>query len=92
MTPRQPSASELHEMVRHCLLHDWDPIGVQEIPEAHDEYDSYVSGVCSLLVNGAEAEQLRQHLAHHETVNMGLSVPCANLDDVAQKLLAMVGR
>jgi hypothetical protein len=78
--------------LRCCLLHDWDPIGVRDFPEAQHEYDSYVGGVCSLLLGGADAFKLRQHLAHHETVNMGLSAPCVNLDDVVQKLLAMVKR
>jgi hypothetical protein len=79
-------------MVRVSLLQDWDPIGVNDCPEAHDEYDSYVGGVCSLLLSGADAYKLRQHLAHIETVNMGLSSPCSHLDDVVLKLLAMVGR
>lgn len=79
-------------MVRVCLLQDWDPIGVRELPEAADEYDSYVGGVCSLLNSGADAYKLRHHLAHIETVGMGLSAPCSHLDDVVQKLLAMVSK
>lgn len=79
-------------MVRVTLWQDWDPIGVNDWPEAHDEYDSYVGGVCSLLISGADAYKLRQHLAHIETDSMGLSSPCSHLDDVVGKLLAMVGR
>ncbi len=85
-------AAELTSMVLDSLWRDWDPIGVNESPEAQDEYDSYVSGVCSLLLSGADAHKLRQHLAQIETVAMGLSSPCSHLDDVVQKLLAMVGR
>ena len=40
------------------LLHDWDPIGVQNVPEAHDEYDSYVSGIYQLLASGASDERI----------------------------------
>jgi hypothetical protein len=79
-------------MVRIALWRDWDPIGVNDTPEAQDEYDSYVGGVCSLLISGADAFKLRQHLAQIETVNMGLSAPCSHLDDVVRKLLTMVGR
>ena len=79
-------------MVRVSLWEDWDPIGVNGCPEADGEYDSYVGGVCSLLLSGADAYKLRQHLAQIETVAMGLSSPCSHLDDVVSKLLAMVGR
>ena len=92
MNSRIPSTAELSAMVRVSLWCDWDPIGVNDCPEAQDEYDSYVGGVCSLLISGADAHKLRQHLAHIETVNMGLSSPCTHLDDVVTKLLAMVGR
>ena len=79
-------------MVRVSLWQDWDPIGVNDCPEAQDEYDSYVGSVCSLLTSGADAHRIRQHLAEIETVNMGLSTPCSHLDSVVLKLLAMVGR
>ena len=79
-------------MVRESLWLDWDPIGVNDFPEADDEYDSYVGGVCSLLLSGADAHKLRQHLTQIQTVSMGLSGPCDHLDDVVRKLLAMVGR
>ena len=92
MTGPQPTAAELTSMVRESLWRDWDPIGVNDCPEAHDEYDSYVGGVCSLLLSGADAHKLRQHLTQIETVAMGLSAPCSHLDDVVLKLLAMVGR
>ena len=92
MTGPQPTAAELTSMVRESLWRDWDPIGVNDCPEAHDEYDSYVGGVCSLLLSGADAHKLRQHLKRIETVTMGLSAPCSHLDDVVLKLLTMVGR
>ena len=57
------------------LLHEWDPIGIQDVPEAQDEYDSYVGGVYRLLASGASEEQLVEHLRLIETSNMGLSVP-----------------
>ena len=79
-------------MVRLSLWQDWDPIGINDVSPADDEYDSYVGGVCSLLLSGTDAAKLRQHLAHIETDNMGLSSPCSHLDDVVTKLLAMVGR
>lgn len=92
MPNRNTASEDLHANVRHCLLREWDPIGVQQWPEAHDEYDSYVGGVCRLLLSGADADKIRAHLAHHETVNMGLSQTSENLDAVARKLLSFVER
>ena len=92
MNSRLPTAAQLTSMVRVALLRDWDPIGVKDCPEAHDEYDSYVGGVCTLLFDGADKRKLQRHLAHIETVGMGLSSPCPHLEDVVDKLLAMVGR
>ena len=95
MTKRPPTAAELTSMVRVALWRDWDPIGINDLGGPEDEYDSYVGSVCSLLFSGADIYKIRQHLSQIETVNMGLSSPCPNLshlDDIATKLLAMVGR
>lgn len=89
---RLPTASELTEMVRLALWQDWDPIGINDCPEASDEYDSYVSGICSMLHSGADSHMLKRHFSKIETQWMGLSSPCSHLDDVVIKLLAMVGR
>jgi len=89
---RPPTAVELTEMVRISLWQDWDPIGINDCPEAHDEYDSYVNGICSLLQSGTDSHILGKHLAQIETKSMGLSSSCSHLDDVVLKLLAMVGR
>jgi len=63
---------EIQEQIRQVLLHDWDPIGVQEIPQAQDEYDSYVDGVYRLLVSSARDEELVEHLYRIECETMGL--------------------
>jgi hypothetical protein len=63
---------EIQEQIRQVLLRDWDPIGVQEIPEAQDEYDSYVGGVYRLLVSSAQDEELVEHLYRIERETMGL--------------------
>lgn len=89
---RLPGAAELTSIVSDLLWRDWDPIGINEQFEARDEYNSYVGTICSLLLSGADARKIRDHLAHVETVNMGLSSPCPHLDEVVRKLLALVGR
>jgi hypothetical protein len=36
--------------IRHVLMDVWDPIGVKDIPQASDEYDSYLGEIMELLV------------------------------------------
>jgi hypothetical protein len=49
----------------------WDPIGVQGIPEALDEYDAYIAGVYRLSSNGATDREVAHHLLEIETIRMG---------------------
>ena len=50
-----------HEIDR-ILWEVWDPIGVNRMSEARDEYSIYVNGVFELLVNGAADNAIAQHL------------------------------
>ncbi len=78
---------ELLMRVNEVLHYMWDPIGVRGEPNARDEYDSYVSGVCSLLHNGATAEEIATHLDEIATERMGLGSNMAHSHATAQKLL-----
>ena len=40
----------LHQAIRRALLIEWDPIGVGQMPEAQDEYDSYVPQIYKMLI------------------------------------------
>lgn len=92
MAQMRPSKTELREMVRQCLLNDWDPIGIRDFPGAQNEYDAHVDGVCSLLLDGADAYKLCHYLTHIKTVNMGLSAPGTDVEGVVRVLLEMVRR
>lgn len=54
-------------------MRDWDPIGGAKVPEAQDEYDSYVGPVYRLLVSGASDADLIEYLYSTETDTMGLT-------------------
>jgi N-acyl-D-aspartate/D-glutamate deacylase len=58
--------------IRKFLLHEWDPIGVLESPEAWDEYDSYIDGIYQLLASGADVRAVAEHLLRIENVQMDL--------------------
>jgi len=83
-------AHAIQESIREILLRDWDPIGINDVPEASDEYDSYVGGVYRLLASGCSVEELINHLFIIETRTMGLFVPDReHLKPVATKLLSL---
>jgi hypothetical protein len=69
--------SDVNRALRHycdeVLYYHWDPIGVSEAPAARDEYDSYVSGVVSLVTRGATEEEIVAFLTNIETSHMGLT-------------------
>jgi hypothetical protein len=50
------------QTVQVVLLRAWDPIGVRDIPEAVDEYDSYAPAVLQMLDDGASDEQIADYL------------------------------
>ena len=60
------------ETVRRILWETWDPIGVNDIPEAFGEYDSYAPTIVSMLAHGCSARDLEFHLAHIESSSIGL--------------------
>lgn len=63
-------------IIRKILLTDWDPIGVSDIPEAADEYDTYADTVFSMIVNqNASVDDVAQYLFKVATERMGLSYP-----------------
>ena len=80
-------AREIQESIRQVLLHDWDPIEVEDEPLAQREYDPYVGGVYRLLASGASERAIADHLWRIETEGMGLSSPeSSSLLPVANKL------
>jgi hypothetical protein len=89
MSTREERARQIQQQIREILLHEWDPIGVADMPEAQDEYDGYVGGVYRLLAEAATPSAIAAHLARIEGDRMGLpSSPAARLD-VATKLCAL---
>ena len=84
---RKPSRAAIHNI----LITEWDPIGAKNHPQAQDEYDNYVGGICRLLMEGVDEVRMSHHLRRLERDSMGLSAQ----DDgrshrVAEMLLALV--
>jgi len=87
MITKEDRARQIQESIRRILLHDWDPIGVQQVPEAQDEYDSYAGGVYRLLASGSSAQEIADHLWRIDNETMGLpALDRAKLIPAAEKL------
>lgn len=85
-------AQRYHESIKNILLNDWDPVGVQGIPEASDEYDSYVSGIYHLLIHHATEDRIFDHLWKIETEYMELIGNQIVTRKVSKKLVSFRGR
>lgn len=68
-----PEHKELYQRVDEVLHYLWDPIGVSDVPEARDEYHSYLPHVFSLLVRRATTQEIVDFLDDTATQTMGLA-------------------
>jgi hypothetical protein len=76
--------------VRKLLWKRWDPIGVNNVPAAATEYDSYAPRVVGMLIDDCSAAVLEHHLSRIETTDMGLpSRPAEVRASVVAELLAL---
>jgi IS30 family transposase len=81
---------KLHQKIHKALMNDWDPIGVYGIPEAQDEYDSYIPTIYKFLFSRKPAHELFDYLWWLETEHMGLTGDYQKTKDFAEKLLKLV--
>ena len=86
MFENQYSTAAKREISR-VLWEIWDPIGVNKLPEARSEYDTYVYGVFVLLVSGEPDFQLASHLLNIVHEKMGLT--SAKFDDMLPTVRAL---
>jgi len=78
--------------IQTILLKEWDPIGIQEIPEAQDEYDSYVISIYQLIDSQKSESKLFDYLWWIETEHMGLSGNRNHTKTIAHKLYMLQAR
>lgn len=77
----------LYPTVHSAVLHDWDPIGVGNIPEAQSEYDSYIPKLCELLESRRGRNEIVEYLWWLETAQIGLSGDRRATEAFADKLI-----
>lgn len=64
---------KLYKAVDEVIHYIWDPIGVSDVPEARDEYYSYLPQVFSMLQADQSAKEIASHLKWIATDRMGLA-------------------
>jgi hypothetical protein len=85
---------DIRRQIRRVLMEHWDPIGVNGIPEAADEYDGYIGDFYEMIVGSREEKDIITHLSYLESEHMGLphlryALPEGRLDAVSKALLAI---
>ncbi|KRA45509.1 hypothetical protein [Devosia sp. Root635] len=64
----------------------WDPIGVEDEPEAQDEYDDYIPVIWKLLINRESTRVIAATLQAIEVEQMGLPANQPRALSAAKKL------
>jgi hypothetical protein len=82
-------AREYQTAIREILMKEWDPIGVSDIPEAQDEYDSYVPHIYSQLIHHMSEQEVFDNLWEIETDHMGLYGNRQQAERVAKLLMEL---
>jgi hypothetical protein len=91
MSEAAERAQYLHQKIKDVLLSEWDPIGVQAIPEAQDEYDGYVPRVYSMLITRKPVKEVFEYLLWVENEHMGLTADRQRTRSIAERLVGLVG-
>jgi hypothetical protein len=63
---------EVRRQIRKVLMEEWDPISVNDTPEAADEYDLYIGGVYELRAQEASQSSVEDHVRRIEVERMGM--------------------
>jgi hypothetical protein len=69
-------------------VHEWDPIGVADVSEAQDEYDSYIPRIHGMLLRHEPRHRLFDHL-WCETEQMGLVSTRSRTERVVDLLISL---
>ena len=77
--------------LRGLLMKYWDPIGVNGIPEASDEYDSYLGPLAKKLREGADARGVCEYLSEIQTKRMEIPARDDQLAYVSERVAAWYG-
>jgi hypothetical protein len=85
--PMTTEQKAIYKLIDEILWMHWDPIGVNDIEDVRDEYDTYTPIIFSLRIHGADKETIAQKLFEIETKTIGLLGNIDNCRKVAGQIM-----
>lgn len=79
----------IYRRIDELLWSNWDPIGINDTPEARNEYQSYLPEIFALKINNAGRDKIANSLYKIETNNMGLDGNIIYCQEIADKILSL---
>lgn len=79
----------IYDRVDEILFYLWDPIGVNDAPQARDEYRSYLGPVFSKLIHNSTKSDIVDYLVMIESENMDLSPDKKHATNIVNILFEM---
>lgn len=79
----------IYKAIDEILWNDWDPIGVNEVKEARDEYTSYALQILDLKTRKADKTTIAEKLYKFELVDMKIATleSKKHCEEIAQKII-----
>ena len=81
-----PKDAELYRRIEEVTHYLWDPIGVCNIPQARDEYHSYMTAIFS-RVQAGNLEGILENMKWIASENMGLNFDAEKASEAAKVML-----
>ena len=82
-----PQEKLLWRRVGEVLHYIWDPCQTADVPQARDEYESYIPPVYAALSAGASADELAKLLAEIQNTSFGAGGTAEALQPVGELLV-----
>lgn len=82
-----PDQLKLYKRIDEILWNDWDPIGVNDIEDARDEYQSYLPHIFRLALEGKDEHRISGSLLASVRDNMGLSGNKSHSNKIAKLII-----
>ena len=76
-----PDEMTLYRRVYEVLTYVWDPIGVREVPQARDEYRTYLPTVFKRVLEAKDPAPIAEYLLMIEAESMGFTPNDASRDE-----------
>ncbi|MBS1683411.1 MAG: hypothetical protein JSS76_01565 [Bacteroidetes bacterium] len=77
----------LYKSIDEILWNDWDPIGVNDIEEVRNEYQSYTDAIFSLKIRGSDRKTISDELYKIEAYTIGVLGNRKRCNQIADKII-----